>query len=91
MINAHTASCKVYQWIPRPVYEHEVDSIVSAQTRPNTKVVNMGNEEMGNDIQAIADNASAENGDVKSISSDDALLISMGKEPELKRLVYYLW
>lgn len=51
----------------------------------------MGNEEMGNDIQAIADNASAENGDVKSISSDDALLISMGKEPELKRLVYYLW
>lgn len=26
-------------------------------------------------------------GDQKSVSSDDALLISMGKEPELKRFV----
>ncbi len=38
-----------------------------------------------NNIQQ--DLPSDESGDLKSVSDDDALLLSMGKEPELKRFV----
>jgi hypothetical protein len=40
--------------------------------------------------ETIADNSSEELGDVLSLNSDDALLVSLGKTPELKR-VYNFW
>lgn len=41
-----------------------------------------------NDIKVIQPDVQYDsNGDQKSVSSDDALLLSMGKEPELRRSV----
>jgi hypothetical protein len=41
-------------------------------------------------IETVTDNSSEELGDVLSLNSDDALLASLGKTPELKR-VYNFW
>lgn len=51
----------------------------------------MGIEETETDIKAIQSDVQYDsNGDQKSVSSDDALLLSMGKEPELKRLAKFV-
>lgn len=51
-------------------------------------IVNMGIEDTDIDIKDVQqDVPSDENGDLKSVSDDDALLLSMGKEPQLKRFV----
>jgi choline transport protein len=42
------------------------------------------------DITVLDRDVDTSEGELKSISSDDALLISMGKTPELKR-VYNFW
>lgn len=46
----------------------------------------MGRQEIEIDVKAIQpDVRDDSNGDLKSVSSDDALLLSMGKAPELRR------
>ncbi len=51
-------------------------------------IAKMGIEDTDINITAIQqDVPSDENGNLKSVSDDDALLLSIGKEPELKRFV----
>jgi hypothetical protein len=48
----------------------------------------MGTEKTEDGIEAVAPvytGDGSDQGDLKSVTSDDALLMSMGKEPELKR------